>query len=325
MPGVPKIIMIFFLYGEDSYRSKEKLSDLIEGYKKVHKSGLNLIYIDANEKSFDDFYANFKINSMFAEKKLIILKNVFEDAKFQERFLENLKSMEEINDIVVVFEESKVDQRTKIFKALQKNVKCQEFVCLQPAVLKKWIANEFEKYPSAGSGQVKINSDALELLALYVKNDLWRLSGEINKLANYKKEGTVEKKDVELLVRQDISNDIFKTIEAMASKDKKLALHLFHKHLENGDNALYLLSMIAYQFRNLIIIKDLADARVPYQLIASKSGLHPFVVQKTYYTAGSFTMPELKKIYQKIFETDAEIKTGRIEPEMSLDLLLSAI
>jgi len=34
-------------------------------------------------------------------------------------------------------------------------------------------------------------------------------------------------------------NDIFKTIDALASKDKKLALFLLHKHLDNGDNALY--------------------------------------------------------------------------------------
>lgn len=311
--------MIFFLYGEDSYRSKEKLTDIIEGYKKVHKSGLNLVYVNAKENGFDDFYNNFKINSMFAEKKLIILKNVFGATKFQEAFLENIKSLEEKKDIVVVFEEEKVDQRTKLFKALQKNVKCQEFVCLQPANLKKWIVQEFEKY------KIKISFDALDLLATCVKNDLWRLSCEINKLANYKKDGTVEKKDVELQVRSGIENDIFKTIEAMASKDKKQALYLFHKHLENGDNALYLLSMITYQFRNLIILKELSDKKVPYSMIAKKSGLHPFVVQKTFAMASSFSMPELKKIYQKIFQTDAEIKTGQIEPEMSLDLLLSAI
>ena len=290
--------MIYFLYGEDSYRSKEKLASIIEGYKKVHKSGLNLIYVNAKEKDFDDFYANFKINSMFAEKKLIVLKNVFESAKFQEKFLEEIKKIEGINDIVVVFEDEKVDQRTKFFKALEKNVKCQEFNCLQPAFLKKWVLLEFEKYGT------KINPDALDLLVSFVRSDLWRLAGEINKLANYKKNSVVEKKDVELQVKPDIENDIFKTIEAMAAKDKKQTLNLFHKHLENGDNALYLLTMIAYQFRNLIIIKELADNGVPYPMIAKKAGLHPFVVQKTFYMANNFSMEQLKKIYRKIFETD---------------------
>ena len=97
--------MIYFIYGEDSYRSKRKLEEIIEGYKKVHKSGLNLIYIDAKEKDFKDFYSNFKITSMFAEKKLIILKNVFDDKKFQEDFLENIKNIEDLKDIVIVYED----------------------------------------------------------------------------------------------------------------------------------------------------------------------------------------------------------------------------
>ena len=57
------------------------------------------------KKDFNDFYSNFKINSMFAEKKLIVLKNVFDNKKFQENFLENIKNLEELKDIIVVYED----------------------------------------------------------------------------------------------------------------------------------------------------------------------------------------------------------------------------
>ena len=60
--------MIYFLYGEDNYRSKKKLDEIIDGYKKAHKSGLNLIRLDAKEKQFSDFTDFFKVVSMFAEK-----------------------------------------------------------------------------------------------------------------------------------------------------------------------------------------------------------------------------------------------------------------
>ena len=310
--------MIYFIYGEDSYRSKEKLEEIILGYKKVHKSGLNLIYIDAKELSFKDFYSNFKIASMFAEKKLIILKNVFLNVKFQEEFLENIKNLENLKDIVIVYENCACDQRTKIFKSLQKYAKCQEFDYLQPANLKKWASQKFEK------NNVKINLDALDLLINFVKNDLWQMANEINKLSNYRKDSVVKKEDVELLVKPNIENDIFKTIDALASKNKKLALTLFHKHIDNGDFPLYLLSMVAYQFKNLLIIKDLMETQ-PYAMIAKKSGLHPFVVQKSYYLCNQFSMDQLKKIYQKIFQADLDIKTGKIEAETALDLLLSEI
>lgn len=311
--------MIYFLYGPDSFRSRQKLNEIIEGYKKVHKSGLNLIYIDAKEKSFSDFYSNFKITSMFAEKKMIILRNVFsakgEGGSFQEEFLENIKNIEELKDIVLIYQDDTVDERTKFFKELKKKVKCQEFEFLQPAVLAKFIFSEFEKRGN------KINSDAISLLLSSVGNNLWQMEKEIEKLSNYKKGGIVEKKDVELLVKPNIENDIFKTIDALASKNKKDALTYLHKHLDGGDNSLYLLSMIAYQFRNLLSIKELMELKKPL----NNSGLHPFVVKKTSYLCNYFSMPQLKKIYQKIFEMDADIKVGKIDPELALDLLVSEI
>jgi len=307
--------MIFFIYGEDSYRSKRKLEEIILGYKKVHKSGLNLIYIDASEKSFQDFYSSFRTNSMFAEKKLAILRNVFEETKIHEEFLERIKELEDSKDIIVVYEDCTADKRTKLFKVLQKNAKCQEFEFLQPADLRRWVLNEFE------NNKAKIDSDALDLLVEFVGNDLWQMDNEVKKLSSYKVGATITRKDVELLVKPNVENDIFKTIDALALKNKKLALSLLHKHLDNGDNALYLLSMIAYQFRNLLIIKELTIQGGQ----AKNSGLHPFVVQKSLYLCNQFSMEELKKIYQKIFQVDLDIKTGKIEPELALDLFLNQL
>ena len=311
--------MIIFLYGEDSYRSKRKLEEIILGYKKIHKSGLNLIYIDSKESDFKSFYIDFKIMPMFAEKKLIVIKNIFDNKNFQEEFLEEADKLEDIKDVIVIYEDCLPDKRTKLFKLLQKDAKCQEFGCLSPVALKKWITEEFEK------NKVKIDSGAIELLSVFVKNDLWKMANEIGKLSSYRAGSVVKKEDVELLVKPNNENDIFKTIDALASKNKKLAISLLHKHLEEGDAPLYLLSMISYQFKNLLIIKDLQDKKTPYGAIAKKSGLHPFVVQKSYYLCNQFSMIELKKIYQKIFQVDSDIKTGKIESETALDLLLTEI
>ncbi len=307
--------MIYFLYGPDSFRSRQKLQDIIEGYKKVHKSGLNLVYIDAKEKSFSDFISGFKITSMFAEKKLIILKNTFASTKFCEEFLEEIKSLQERDDLIVVYEDETPDQRTKIFKALQKNAKCQSFDLLSPAIAGKWAQKKFEEVG------VKINMDALSLLLNFTGSNLWRLSNEIEKLANFKKGGTVVKADVDLLVRPNIENDIFKTIDSLASKNKKEALMLLHKHLDNGDNTLYLLSMVAYQFKNLLIVKELLDSSRP----ASLSGLHPFVIKKSTYLCSQFSFDQLKDIYAKIFQMDGDIKTGKIDAELALDMFVSQI
>ena len=159
----------------------------------------------------------------------------------------------------------------------------------------------------------------------FVGNDLWQLSNEVKKLVNYKPKDKIELKDVEFLVRPKIETDIFKTIDAIAQKNKKRAITLIHKHLEKGDNPLYLLSMINFQFRNLLIIKDLIEKHKPYPVILKISKLHPFVVKKNWQLANQFTLNDLKKIYQKIFQIDLSIKTGKLKPEIALDLFIMEI
>lgn len=310
---------MIFLYGQDSYRSRQKLDEIVAHYKEAKKSGLNLAYVDASTTDFLDFYNNFKISSMFAEKKLVILKNVFLNRKFQEDFLEKIKELEELKDVIVMYESEEPDKRLKLFKTLVKSSKSQEFAPLDGKVLKTWAAKEFEKQNQ------KINLDALDLLVSYVGNDLWKLSNEINKLENFKKGLVIKKEDVALLVKPRLEMDIFKTIDALAAKNKAQALLFLQKHIDAGDNALYLLSMVAYQFKNLLVIKELAEKGLMYASIVKKSGLHPFVVKKNYFAANQFSFEELKNIYRKIYQIDCDIKTGKIEAETALDLLVSQI
>jgi len=311
--------VIIFLYGPDSFRSKQKLDEIVAHYKGSGKSGLNLVSLDAKDINFSDFYDNFKISSMFAEKKLIILKNVFANKNFQEDFIKETKNVESLKDVVLVYENEAPDARLKLFKTLLKECKCQEFVPLVGVGLKKWAQEEFQRQNQ------KINQDALDLLLNYAGNDLWRLSGEISKLSNFKRAGIIKKDDIELFVKPRIELDIFKTIDALAAKNKKQALALLHKHLDGGEVPLYLLSMIAYQFKNLLVVKELAQKGLMYASIVKKSGLHPFVVKKTYYACNQFTFEELKRIYQDIFQVDLDIKTGKIEAETGLDLLVAGI
>lgn len=311
--------MILFLYGEDSYRSKDKLNEIVSYYKETKKSGLNLIYFNANQKDFSDFYDNFKISSMFAERKLVILRNVFSNKKFQEDLLEQIKHLESFGDVVVIYEDVAVDERTKIFKILKKECKSQEFNLLEGNKLKLWTQEEFAKQNQ------KINGDALVLLLTYTRNDLWRLSQEVKKLANFRNSLVIRKEDVELIVRPKIEVDIFKTIDALALKNRKQALELLRNHLDQGDNPLYLFSMIVYQFRNLLLVKELADKGLMYTSIVKKSGLHPYVVKKNYFACNQFSLEELKEIYHKIFKIDLDIKTGKIEPETALDFFIAQV
>ncbi len=315
--------MIIFLYGQDTYRSHQKLNEIIEHYKKIHKSGINLKYFDGANLNSQDFQDEIRQTSMFDEKKLLVFKNIFSNQEFKEKFLKNQKEILNSKDIILFYEE-KVPEDKQFFEFLKKKAESQEFKPLKGEHLKNWFKKEFANYTFKGR-QADINPVALDKLINFVGDDLWRLNNEIQKLVNFKSGKRIEPEDIELLVKPKIESDIFKTIDAIALKNKKQAIYLIHKHLERGDNPSYLLSMINFQFRNLLIIKDLIEKNRPYYAILKISKLHPFIVKKSYQEADKFTLQELKKIYQKIFQVDLSIKTGKVTPETALDLLITEI
>jgi len=308
--------MTIFLYGEDSYRSRQKLNEIIERYKKIHKSGLSLKFFEEKELSFEDFRDEFQQTSMFAEKKMIVLKSVFSDREgFKESFLKDSKKFINSKDIILFFESGEVPRNDSLFKLLKKYGKSQEFEPLEGEQLRRWVKKEFVRL------KTKIDGNALIKLIEFVGNNLWQMENEIKKLVSYKLKcpnPEISQRDIELLVKPKIETDIFKTIDAIAVKNKKQAIELIHEHLERGDTPLYLLSMINFQFRNLLIVKS---SRFGYE----KLKMHPYVIQKSTQQARKFNFEELKKIYQKIFQVDLAIKTGKVEPEVALDLLIAEI
>ncbi|MFW6283542.1 MAG: DNA polymerase III subunit delta [Minisyncoccales bacterium] len=311
--------MIIFLYGEDTYRSRQKLNEVIKGYKKTHGSGLNFKVLDLKKNSYEKFKNDCSSVSMFEEKKLFVLKNVFDNKSFQKKFLKNKKEYLNSNNIIVFYSKKKGDKRKKFFKFLTKKAKTQEFKPLKGEKLSSWIEKEIKNKGA------EISSKGLETLTDYIQNDLWRASNEINKLVNYKNGKKIRKEDVVLLVKPKIKTDIFETIDALAKQNKKKAFRLIHKHLEDGDSPLYLLSMINYQFRNLLSIKDLKERGVSYSKFKKITGLHPYVIKKSNNQAGKFKIKELKKIYNQILIVDQKIKTGKVKAETGLDLLIEEI
>lgn len=291
--------MILFLYGPDTYRSRQKLKEIVEEYKKRHQSGLNFIKIDFSKQEFSDFKQAVETVSMFDEKKLIILENIF-----QEEILEYLKNRK-IDDVVIFWAED-VDSKNKLFQFLKKKAKVQEFKFLKGNQLNNWIKDYVKKE------KADIENLAVEKLVEYVGSDLWRMRNELDKLISFSRD--IKEESIKKLVKPEIDVNIFDLIDALGVKNKKRALELIHDHLKKGESEGYLLNRFVYQFRNLIKVKT-----------GGGKDLHPFVFRKTQSQARNFDFDELKKIYRKLLEIDLDIKTGKIDARTALELFVTEL
>jgi len=308
--------MIIFLYGQDTYRSRRKLNEFIARYKDVHKEALGLRRFEGKDLDFRDFREEIESTSIFGERKLFILEDVFSNQEFKDRFIKDKKRVLSSDSTILVYEGGKPDKRDKFFRFLIKNSKSQEFGFLNEGQLERWIVSELSRY------NIKIEQRALSRLIGFVGVDLWRMANELRKLSSFKGENSVVgEEDVRALVSPKIDGDIFRTINAIAEKDKKTALGLLRAHLNAGESPLYLFSMIDFQFRNLLLLKDLLERGLP----PYSSDLHPYAIKKNLPLLRKFTSGQLKKIYRRLFELDLEIKSGKINPELGLDLFVTEI
>lgn len=300
--------MIILLYGEDTYREKEKLREIMEEHKEKHKSGLNLRYLEGKTISFDDLRNEILGISMFKEKKLVVVLNPLSNLKLKEDILEKGEAFVSSDNVLLLVEQSKMLKKDKFLSFVEKNGKVQEFELLTGVKLKNWIKKEIEEKEG------KIEDAALEKLIEYIGSDLWRVENEIMKLVSYSK--NISEKNIDLLIHPNHETNIFDTVDAIAVKDKKKAINLIKNHVEKGESAIYILAMIASQIRNILSVKSGG---------AGQLGMHPFVFRKTTYQAKNFSLEELKNIYSRITQLDSEIKVGKIDQSIALDVLISEI
>jgi DNA polymerase-3 subunit delta len=323
--------MIIFLYGEDNFRSLEKLNGIKDKFLEKNSSGSGLSSFDFEEDkniSLSEIKKAFGTKGLFFEKQLVIIKNLLAESPKDfilktVDFLKSLKNICEDKDLVVIFwEKGKANEKNELFKFLIKNSKSQKFELLSGVKLNSWINSEIEKENS----KVKISSRTAQKLVAYSGGDLAVIQNEIKKLANYRDEGDISEEDVEILVKEKISANIFETIEALSGGNKKLALKLFHNQLQKGEDPIYILMMYVYQFRNFLKVSEYFERgeRNNYE-IAKKTKLHPFVVQKILGNISKFPLEKLKKIYKKLQIIDEKIKTGKGEIKAELDRFIVEI
>ena len=70
--------MIFFLYGPDTFRRRQKLKALIQRFQeKVDELGQSLSFIDAPKATLRDIQEKIGSASLFAKKRMLVIEDIF--------------------------------------------------------------------------------------------------------------------------------------------------------------------------------------------------------------------------------------------------------
>lgn len=326
--------MFFFLYGEDSYSSNEKLRQIKEKFiRDIDVSGYNIVVLD-EKITIEKLSKELCQSGFLSSKKLVIIKNLLASkitkdlAPFLIDFLDknNSKDATQDEDNIVVFYEDRLPhssknaltgENLKVFKKLDEFKYKQEFKKMTDAKIVVWIKKRFKELGADISDKY-----ANELLGRS-GSDLYLLNTEIQKIANYSKGRVIDEAIIKDLVLSGVDDNIFLISEKIANKDNKGALRLIKSQIDSGENAQYLLTMFIRQFRILLQVKSAVDEeKVSINNLRKYLSLHPFVVKKSLDSARLYSLSELKQIYKKLLELDLASKSSKLDVYTLMSIFL---
>lgn len=315
--------MLYLFHGPDELSRSEALQ-AIKAQMSPDLADLNLSVLDGKKLKLDALIGACEAFPFIAEKRLVIVNDLLKHQKAgSERdqtraFLEKLPTT---CDLVLV-ESEDIDKRNAIFTWLKKQaekraVEIREFQPREGAELQKWLLER------ARSLDAQLEPRAAAKLVDYTGNESRALANEIGKLASYVgRGGRITVDAVERLVADGQEQNLFAFIDELSGR-RRTALHSLRHLLNDGQAAQYILFMVARQARVLLGVKDGANRRVRPDELASQLKMQPFVVRKAIDQVRNFSDAELLQFHDRVIELDHMSKTGRMEAETGLELIVA--
>ncbi|MBR1693009.1 MAG: DNA polymerase III subunit delta [Lachnospiraceae bacterium] len=250
-----------------------------------------------------------------SDRRVMILENTGFFKGSQEALAAYMKEIPEFT--YFVFAEKEVDKRSRMYKAVKENGHIAEFEEQDEATLRKWIAGRVAKE------QKKMDMGTISFFLQRTGTDMENIEKELEKLFCYTlKKDAITREDIEEITTKQLSNRVFDMISFVSQKRQKEALKLYYDLLSLREAPMKILALMARQFNQLLQIKTLKDKGYDQRSIASKIGMQPFIVGKYWSQCNLFQTADLKAALSDCVQTDEDIKSGRINDTIGVELLL---
>ncbi|GFO68442.1 DNA polymerase III subunit delta [Geomonas limicola] len=277
---------------------------------------LNLFY--GNECKGEEIFSAAQTLPMFADRRVVLVKKGGElPAAAQEILLPYLQDASP--STCLILQADKVDGRKKFFAEFKKRGEFVEFKKPYENQLGPYVRDEVR---AAGK---KIDSQAAELLAYLVGNNLQELVSQIEKLCLFcgKKE-QIGVEDVKAIVSDTKVESVFEFTDALGSRDTARALRLLTTLLDDGEAPLRILGGVARHYRQLWQVRELLDRKMPNSEIGKAAGINPYFLNKVLQQARNYRVGELLKIFEGMLELDLAFKSGGLEDALFERFVLEA-
>lgn len=312
--------MVYLLYGTVDYLINKTIDKIIND-NKIDEFNVNKY--DLTNSLLTDIINDASSMSLFSDKKIIIVNNAYiftgANKKYIEQNTEELENyLNNINDntiLIFTTNNEKLDERKKITKLVKKNGIVKDFNSIDNISLVK---NLFEDY--------SISNDNVKYLISRVGEDSSLLASEIEKIKIYKNDDkTITHDDITNLTTKSLEVNNFKLIDAIINKNKAEAFSLYQDRIKLNEEPIAIIISLANQIRIMYQVKQLYLDGYTENNIASILKIHPYRVKLASQNARKYDSDILLNYLKQLADLDINIKTGKVDKTLGLELFIIAL
>ncbi len=308
---------VYLLYGEERYLKKQ-YKDKLKKALCAPDDNMNNHFFEGKGISIGEVIDMAETMPFFADRKVIFLENSGFLKSGGELLADYVNEQNETT--ILIFVESEVDKRNKLYKAIQAKGCVVEFTEQDENTLKRWIAGMLAK-----EGK-KITENTVQVFLSKTGTDMENIHAELEKLICYCMDReVVTAEDVEKICTTRVTSHVFDMVDAIADKKQTKALQLYYDLLALKEPPMRILALIARQCNMLLQAKNMKNKGYNNKDMAAAMGIPPFVVGKYTAQAAKFKTAILKKAVQNCVEAEQAVKTGRMNDVMSVEVLIMSV
>lgn len=321
-----KLNSLYLLYGEEIFLLENILKKIKILFGECVK-GINYILID--EQNISQILSDIETPSFGYEKKLIIAKNseLFKKeakrrtgdiSKVRDKLNQYINENIEIinSSTIVVFVEEEVDDKSELYKTIERNGVICKFDYQKPLQIEQRIKSICNSY------KVQIDSQTIRYFIECCGTNMQDLINEIRKLIEYAGEnGTIKKEDIDKLSIKKLESVIFDLTDDLGKKDVTGALQVLRNLIFSKEPLIKILVTLYNHFKKLYITKIALNNNKDLTSSLKLKPNQTFLTTKYKTQAKYFDERELRDILQELCDLDYNFKTSKIDLQIGLEAL----
>lgn len=311
---------IYLLFGKEHYLLKDNRERLLKALGVTDRKDMNFTLLSEKDFNVPTLISDSDTLPFFADRRVILVE---ESGYFKGNKKEKDRLVKYIPDIpettVIVFVESEVDKRDKLFKAVAKNGTAEEFVIGDQNEMLRWIGGRLS------ADGIHMRRDAWNEFYLRCGSSMDLMDAEYQKLSAYcweKKQ--IEKSDVEAICANASETKIFALSDAISERNAARVFDVYHDMLRQNEKAPGILALIQRQLMQLYDLKLMDKDGVSFADKKKNLGIsYDFIIRKLETYQKRFKEDELRRLLRKAADYEEDFKSGRIEDSIAVELLLN--